>query len=105
MIKQGNWVDHHHWNCPNHLGGLRLPANVATCYYVNCKTSRPGMEVRPEYVEPEPPPAPIRPANAPTPCAYHLCNETARPGSKYCSRRCSNRNARYLYRKRKRDAA
>ena len=105
MIKQGNWVDHQHWNCPNHLGGLRLPAHLSVCYYANCQTERPGEAERPAYVEPEPAPAPRLGKNVATQCAYHLCSETARSGSKYCSRRCSNRNARSLYRKRKRDAA
>jgi hypothetical protein len=35
-------------------------------------------------------------------CALEGCDETARPGSKYCSRTCSNRNARRRYKKKAR---
>ncbi|MCB9741590.1 MAG: hypothetical protein H6740_03180 [Alphaproteobacteria bacterium] len=36
-------------------------------------------------------------------CAWKDCDKVARPGSKYCSRNCSNKNARYRHRLRKRD--
>ena len=35
-------------------------------------------------------------------CALDGCGETTRPGSKYCSRTCSNRNARRRYKKKAR---
>jgi len=38
-------------------------------------------------------------------CAWDGCTHAARDGSKYCSRRCSNRNARKRFRERNRDAA
>lgn len=34
-------------------------------------------------------------------CAWHPCEKVARPGSKYCSRACSNKNARWRYKQRK----
>lgn len=34
-------------------------------------------------------------------CSWHMCSKRARPGSKYCSRACSNKNARYRYKQRK----
>ncbi len=34
-------------------------------------------------------------------CGWHLCNNPPRPNSKYCSRDCSNKNARHRYKKRK----
>jgi hypothetical protein len=34
-------------------------------------------------------------------CAWHECHELARPNSKYCSRECSNKNARQRHRARK----
>ncbi|MCB9663640.1 MAG: hypothetical protein H6732_05990 [Alphaproteobacteria bacterium] len=34
-------------------------------------------------------------------CAWRECSEPARDGSKYCSRECSNKNARARYAKRK----
>ena len=33
-------------------------------------------------------------------CAWRDCNKTARPRSKYCSRNCSNKNARSRYSRR-----
>ena len=33
-------------------------------------------------------------------CAWHDCNEAARPRSKYCSRNCSNKNARARHKNR-----
>lgn len=38
-------------------------------------------------------------------CQWHACEESARPDSKYCSRKCSNKNARARYLKRQRDKA
>jgi hypothetical protein len=35
------------------------------------------------------------------PCCWPPCNKYARPNSKYCSRNCSNKNARARYAKRK----
>jgi hypothetical protein len=61
------------------------------------------MEHRPEPV-PEPVEIAIRPMGFNT-CDWHSCHDPARPGSKYCSRRCSNRNARQRHRRRKREAA
>jgi len=34
-------------------------------------------------------------------CHWHECSETARPRSKYCSRNCSNKNARSRHKARK----
>lgn len=36
-------------------------------------------------------------------CEWHRCDKPARPNSKYCSRRCSNRNARNRHRIRERE--
>jgi len=36
-----------------------------------------------------------------TSCEWHICNNPPRPNSKYCSRDCSNKNARLRYKKRK----
>jgi len=49
--------------------------------------------------------APAKKAAAPTaegePCAWKDCENITRPKSKYCSRTCSNRNARYRHAKRR----
>ena len=48
-------------------------------------------------------PAPKKAAAAAegTPCAWKDCDQIARPKSKYCSRTCSNKNARYRHAKRR----
>ena len=97
------WASFDFWVCTQHMGGVRLPAAATECYYRGCDSVRPAMEHRPEPV-PEPVEIPIR-ASVVNTCDWHSCNEIARPGSKYCSRRCSNRNARQRHRKRKREAA
>jgi len=58
---------------------------------------RPEEEILPE-------PKPTLPEGVEL-CAWEGCTQHARPGSKYCSRRCSNRNARKRFRERNRDAA
>jgi len=41
------------------------------------------------------------PSEEQTVCAWHPCQKPARPGSKYCCRACSNKNARWRYKQRK----
>lgn len=72
---------------------------------------RPARAVRPVKVEqpPEPQvelhtePEGEAPAKDPTICAWKDCVKTARPNSKYCSRNCSNKNARWRHRQRSSD--
>jgi len=73
---------------------------------VGCST-RPVEDLRPEVV-PEPEPLPSTGAAVAfiglpgtERCAYEACHNTARDGSKYCSRACSNRNARKRHKVRK----
>lgn len=97
------WESAEFWVCIQHMGGVRLPAAATECYYRRCDSVRPDMALRPE-----PAPEPIEISICPpgiSICDWHSCSDVARPGSKYCSRRCSNRNARQRHRKRKREAA
>ncbi len=59
---------------------------------------QPAVEAQPPS---EPAAAPV-PAAGVTICAWHECSNTARPRSKYCSRNCSNKNARWRHSKRDR---
>jgi len=74
---------------------------------VGCSV-RPDEVTRPEEVIAEP--EPVRLDNVKAigaggeKCAYDACQNVARDGSKYCSRACSNRNARQRHKSR-RDAA
>ena len=74
---------------------------------VGCSV-RPAEELRPEAVIPEPEPERLDNVKVLSVgggvCAYPACQNIAREGSKYCSRTCSNRNARKRH-KQRRDAA
>ena len=103
------WYDEDTWVCPLHMCSVRLPKATKSCYYAGCKSQQPfydGNVVRPkaEQIKAAPvvsePKAPAAPAVAI--CEWHSCSKPVRVGSKYCSRECSNRNARARYRARKR---
>ena len=101
--KESRWLDRDNWSCPNHIPSLKLPAHADKCWYVNCQ-SRP-----PEALRPEPP---IVVGKAVGLCAWEKCAKgleggraDARNKSKYCSRDCSNKNARFRHKARKEKAA
>ena len=104
MRPKTSWETAEFWVCRQHMRGVRLPAAATECYYRACDSERPDMALRPEP-EPEPEPLELLRPQGITMCDWHSCHEPARAGSKYCSRRCSNRNARQRHRKRKREAA
>lgn len=77
--------------------------------------ARPGVKARPArprparvevpaevepVVETSPESAEAAPARGPNMCSWKDCGKPARPNSKYCSRNCSNKNARYRHRQR-----
>lgn len=124
------WKDHDHWQCLKHVPPVTLPHTSARCWFVGC-SHRPSDMIRPAWIAPvedtEAPPAaivairpiPVRLAEPATKadntvahsapaehlrCAYELCSNEARDGSKYCSRTCSNRNARRRFKARKKVA-
>lgn len=98
MSTRSHWKDYGHWQCLNHVPPITLPASATRCWMVGCSV-RPSEEFRPEEV------AVVTPLNVvsigESPCAYDGCSNTARDGSKYCSRACSNRNARKRHKERK----
>ena len=104
------WYDEDTWVCPMHMCSVRLPKTAGSCYYAGCTTQRPeydGEVVRPKAEQIKAVPVPAEPKiAAATPavavCEWHSCAKPVRVGSKYCSRECSNRNARARYRARKR---
>ena len=107
MRPNSTWLSHEVWICKNHLPIVRYPAGTRSCWYYGCKSTRPGDKLRPAPVEVAPEPAPAPPPKPPEPepevemCAWKDCGNAARPNSKYCSRNCSNKNARYRHRMRK----
>jgi len=88
---QSCWKDHDHWSCLGHVPPITLPASSHRCWMAGC-SKRPDEALRPEYVEPAP--IAIVSISSGERCAYPECSNIARDGSKYCSRQCSNRNAR-----------
>lgn len=103
MNQRSRWKDHEHWQCQGHVPPINLPASAARCWMVGCSV-RPPEELRPEPL-PEPLSTESALAYIGAPgterCAYEPCKNIARPGSKYCSRACSNRNARKRHKERK----
>ncbi len=99
------WLNSDFWICKSHMQSVRLPARIEHCWFSNCDTHRPDMALQPEKVdEPEVTPAAISYLRAGTQrCTWKGCTNEVRENSKYCSRKCSNRNARSRHRKRKRE--
>lgn len=97
--------------CPRHMG-MKFPSRMMFCTFSDCAvrcSGRPESFMRvPDRVEiPPPPPVKIyvrvrpRPRSVAKKCAWHRCEHVARLNRKYCSKACSNRNARRCYRERK----
>ena len=98
------WKNHRAWMCLGHVPPISLPATATQCWMRGCMAHRPDLEDRPdEEILPMPRLAGV--AEGTELCAWDGCTHAARDGSKYCSRRCSNRNARKRFRERGRDAA
>lgn len=117
-----SWLDDDTWACHLHLRSVKLPRHVERCiYHTRCGGVRPDrfhfpaprpapvpqppveQAVEPEATQaaPREPEAPAPPAAEAETCAWEGCEEPARESSKYCSRRCSNKNARARYKARK----
>ena len=91
--EKSRWLNLDEWVCPNHIPSPRYPIKLEKCWYLNC-------EQRPPMVE--------RPVPNTDICAWHMCDKGfdgkgafSRENSKYCSRDCSNKNARYRHKTRK----
>lgn len=100
MNKRGRWKDHGHWQCLAHVPPITLPASAERCWMVRC-SERPLEDERPEEVDTPPAQVPFVGLPGTAPCAFDSCTNAAREGSKYCSRACSNRNARKRFKMRK----
>ena len=112
------WKSEREWVCPKHLPSVKLPANVSRCFFSGCSSIRPEKSqeniketVKCRVVSPTPP---MKKSIEPSVeeegmvCAWFKCTKgvngtraKVRPNSKYCSRDCSNRNARWRHKQRK----
>ena len=92
--------------------GMKFPSEMIVCPFNDCTvmcTGRPHESTRVPDRVPQPAPPPIKvyvkvkkkPKEVVKKCAWHRCLNAARPRRKYCSKACSNRNARKCYRERK----
>ena len=66
-----------------------------------CKEGEPDPQTGLIWVFPSTPPPVDKKGRPQDPCSWPPCDKYARPNSKYCSRNCSNKNARARYAKRK----
>lgn len=64
------------------------------------RVARQGMVPDVKLPEPPAPKVVVEPALVGQPCEWPGCCNTARAGSKYCSRECSNKNARARHKQR-----
>lgn len=116
MHNSPRWITHETWVCFRHIPMAKIPAVQKTCWY--CKDDQPSI-----YGQPDAPPKPkkvVSKANlklvpketAPKieaksettsekplklvveRCSWTGCQNKAAENSKYCSRQCSNKNAR-----------
>jgi hypothetical protein len=88
------WISYGNWGCANHIPMAKIPSTVTSCWY--CGTDRPAIDLRPAA----PPRAYGQPRDQVLPemsgglCAWEGCKNPTTTQSKYCSRKCSNNNAR-----------
>ena len=100
-MRNVRWITNNTWACLKHAPSLRLPSSQAKCWL--CSDARPeAMEVvldLPVKVE-KAKDLIIKDLNILS-CDWVGCINPPRYNSKYCSRGCSNKNARKRYSERK----
>ena len=116
------WKSEREWVCPKHLPSVKLPANIEKCFFSGCSSVRPSNRPGNSSVVSSSSivsSSKVRKRNSTKPakttageeslCSWFKCEKgedggraTVRSNSKYCSRDCSNRNARWRHKQRKR---
>lgn len=118
------WISDEVWMCTEHIPAPRMPSVQEKCWY--CGAARPILEgrvVKP-YVLPGGTPSPeakkaarkshkegvaaqvqVDNAAGVTPCAWPGCRNKSAGKSKYCSRECSNKNARARHAQKRKEVA
>jgi len=119
------WKNEREWVCPKHLPSVKLPANIDKCFFSGCKSVRPPNRPGNTAISATPkkkkivvvasPPTKSKTVSSTEKvaveaalCAWFKCEKgenggraVVRSNSKYCSRDCSNRNARWRHKQRK----
>ena len=123
MSKSPYWRDENQWVCPKHLPSVKIPAHIEQCWFAGCVSRRPSMDSRPSaipvttnFLDLDLTNLPVEQAAKPEIlqdiklCAWMECTKgpnggraPARKNSKYCSRDCSNRFARWRHKNRKKN--
>ena len=92
------WVSSKEWACTRHVPSLYMPAAVERCLL--CKEERPlgdpPSRVQTKVISEKKDTFEESVKN----CSFEGCLNPARINSKYCSRGCSNKNARKRYKER-----
>ena len=115
------WKNEREWVCPKHLPSVKLPANVMHCFFSGCSSKRPSgrpgnavckkvgsVMTPPDLTRKKTKAVQTEEAKEENLCAWFKCDKgpngsraKVRLNSKYCSRDCSNRNARWRHKQRK----
>ena len=128
MSRLTYWKTNTEWVCAKHLPSLMMPASVGICTFAGCDSVRPRREkfintqiesnsrstqrVKPpvtkqSVAQSKPTNTVVRQETNARLCAWFKCDKDngrpaiARPKSKYCSKDCSNKNARWRHKQRK----
>jgi hypothetical protein len=89
---RSRWLDEDTWVCLKHAPSLILPSSQEKCWL--CKDQRPELILFSPKKEEKDKQVLIT-------CAWEDCLNPPSSTSKYCSRNCSNKNARKRYNRRK----
>ena len=101
LSAKSRWVDAETWACLRHAPSLVLPTSQKRCWL--CKNLRPELTCKPVKTEESSKPLKKEENSKPEviTCDLEDCLNSPVSGSKYCSRNCSNKNARKRYNRRK----
>ena len=100
-MRNVTWISNDTWACLKHAPSLRLPSNQMKCWL--CGDERPEiMDVVFDLpIKTEKAKEVLAVARDIFYCDWDGCRNLPRDRSKYCSRDCSNKNARKRYSERK----
>ena len=89
-------MDQTRWACTRHVPSLYLPVEAKACWL--CGEEKPSSD---DNIPVRSRPLVVDFFNTKNLCSLNGCLSPTQDNSKYCSRNCSNKNARKRYRERK----
>ena len=94
-MMNSRWVSEAEWACMKHVPSMYMPASLSHCLL--CTAIRPpAMPVKVRVVSSD-----LHKPQEEEACVFIGCMHPSRSNSKYCSRACSNKNARKRHKERK----